>query len=366
MADPAISLIDELEDALKGGSADRRIKTLRHLTDLFLRGADRLNDEQIGVFDAALVQLAQRIETKALIELSTRLAPIDNAPSEMIRSLARNDEIAVAGPILAESARLTTSDLVEIAATKGKGHLLAMSGRNKLDQTVTDALLLRSDHEVTCKLAANAGSEFSNEGFATLLKASEDDEGLAFLTGVGIDLPVRLLRELLARATAAVRHRLLAAAPVHVAREIQRALDAVGEAADREAIRPRDFAIAQRMVQLMKDKGELGESTVRDFATKGKYEEMVTAIAVMCSAPIEIIRPLMQSRRYDGLLVPCKAIDFEWPTVSAILQGRLGARTMGETDLERARSDFSKLSKASAQRLLRFWMVRETAARPSA
>ena len=52
------------------------------MTDLFLNDADRLNDEQIKVFDDALCLLIRRIESRALIELSMRLAPIDNSPIE--------------------------------------------------------------------------------------------------------------------------------------------------------------------------------------------------------------------------------------------------------------------------------------------
>jgi uncharacterized protein (DUF2336 family) len=77
-----------------------------------------LNDDQIAVFDDVLRKLIERIETRALVELSSRLAPIGNAPIETIRRLAWSDEIAVAGPVLSGSARLTTNDLVKIAATK--------------------------------------------------------------------------------------------------------------------------------------------------------------------------------------------------------------------------------------------------------
>lgn len=111
-------LFDELELAIQGGSAERRLQTLRRVTDLFLGGADRFNDEQIGVFDDVLGHLIRKIEARALIELSVRLAPLDNAPIEAVRQLARHDAIAVAGPVLAESARLTTADLVEIAQRK--------------------------------------------------------------------------------------------------------------------------------------------------------------------------------------------------------------------------------------------------------
>jgi hypothetical protein len=48
------SLIDELEAAMKSGSSENRVTTLRRITDLFLHDADRLNDDQIRVFDDVL------------------------------------------------------------------------------------------------------------------------------------------------------------------------------------------------------------------------------------------------------------------------------------------------------------------------
>ena len=75
-------LLDELELTKQGGSAEKRIETLRRMTDLFLGGADRFSDEQIGVFNDVLVHLINQIEAKALIELSARLAPDYNAPIE--------------------------------------------------------------------------------------------------------------------------------------------------------------------------------------------------------------------------------------------------------------------------------------------
>ena len=77
------SIIAELEEAIQSGSQDKRVETLRRVTDLFLSGADRLNDSQIAVFDDVLGLLIKRIESKAMIELSARLAPVDNAPRKL-------------------------------------------------------------------------------------------------------------------------------------------------------------------------------------------------------------------------------------------------------------------------------------------
>jgi uncharacterized protein (DUF2336 family) len=92
------SLIAELEEAIESGSSDKRIDAFRRVTDLFVTDADRLTDQQIEVFDDIPGHLIKRIEAKALAELSRRLAPIHNAPVEVVRRLARNDDIAVDGP----------------------------------------------------------------------------------------------------------------------------------------------------------------------------------------------------------------------------------------------------------------------------
>ena len=76
------SLLAELEVAVKGNSPEKRVETLRRITSLFLDESDRLNEQQISVFDDVLVHLIQRIETKALVQLSKSLATVNNAPIE--------------------------------------------------------------------------------------------------------------------------------------------------------------------------------------------------------------------------------------------------------------------------------------------
>jgi uncharacterized protein (DUF2336 family) len=61
--------------------------------------------------------------------MSEQLAPIGQAPPSVVRRLAKNDQILIAGPVLKESARLSEDDLIEIAETKSEQHLLAVSAR---------------------------------------------------------------------------------------------------------------------------------------------------------------------------------------------------------------------------------------------
>jgi uncharacterized protein (DUF2336 family) len=366
-ANAGSSLIAELEEAIQSGDKDRRLGTLRRVTDLFVLDADRLNDRQIDVFDDVIGHLIKRIESKALAELSQRLAPIKNAPNEVIRQLARDDDITVAGPVLNQSPRLSDTDLIEIATTKTQAHLLAISGRSYIAPNVTDTLLQRGDRQVFHKLAGNAGAKFSEDGIATLVKHSEGDDRLAERIGLRLDVPLRLFRELLLRATEAVRSRLLAAARPEMRDQIQRTLTDISEDVAQEAKfhSEHDYAKAQaRAIAMHKDR-RLDEASIFEAAKAGRYADMIAALSVLCGAPFPLIDNLLQSDQREAFLIPCKAAGLGWPTVRVMLTCRSLGHTVADQDLDRARTDYAKLSQNSAQRVLRFWQVRQTATKGS-
>ena len=78
----------------------------------------------------------------------------------------------VAGPVLAQSPRLVTADLVEIASSKGAEHLYAISSRAAIEMQVTDILVRRGDFSVKRKLAGNTGAQISESGFNSLLRSA--------------------------------------------------------------------------------------------------------------------------------------------------------------------------------------------------
>jgi len=364
-----LSIVDEVETAINTGSAEKRLETIKRVTDFFLSSAVKLNGEQIELFDNVLERLIKTIELRAiadisariaLAELSGKLAPIAQAPPSVIRRLARNDEIAIAGPVLSESARLGTEDLLEIAETKGEQHLLAISGRWWLKEVVTDALLARRYPAVSRRIINNPGARVSASGFAKVLAQAESDPELAVETGIRVDLPSDLRQQLLRNATDAVRSRLLSRAPPHLFEEIRTAIAAVSAGVNREMSKVRDFAAATRFVALLSEKGELNEATLFGFAKQRKYEETVAALAELSRSTIEVIRPLMQSLRDDGVLIPCRAAGLSWETVHAVLDSRFATGRMGPLESAKAQGQFAKITTENARRLLRFWQVRST------
>jgi uncharacterized protein (DUF2336 family) len=363
------SIVDEVEQAVSLGSPEKSLETVRRVTELFLASAGSFNSEQIELFDVVLERLIKTIELRAIADVSARialaetslqLAGIAQAPPTVIRRLARHDEITVAGPVLTESARLSAEDLIEIAETKSEQHLLAISGRWWLTEIVTDALLARHYPTVSRRLIKNPGARVSASGFAIVVAQAESDPELAVDTGVRVDLPPELRQQLLRDATNAVRDRLLSRAPPHMFEEIRNTIAKVSASVDREMAVARDFTAARQFVSQLKADGKLNEATLFAFARSRKYEETVAALALLSDSSIEVIRPLMQSLRDDGLLVPCKAARLSWEITSAILECRYSTGSMGPHELARAKTQFAKIAPDNAQRLLKFWQVRAT------
>jgi uncharacterized protein (DUF2336 family) len=355
------SLMDELEQAIESGSSDRRIDTLRRVTDLFLVAPAQLNPEQIGLFDDVLAHLVERVETSARAELAKRLAPVDQAPPDVIRDLARDDEIAVAGPVLKESKRLSATDLIDIAQEKGQAHLVAIAGRDRLEEGLTDVLVNRGNREVVHTLATNSRAAFSQAGYSTLVKRADGDEALAEKLGHRADMPPELFRDLLVRATDEVRTRLLSSVSADKQDVIRRVLANVSGQIGREAPALRDVEDAKGFVRMMQETRRLNEAELMTFARHVKYEHVMAALALLCGVSFELIDRLMHGSRNDALLVPCKAAGLGWPTVRAILELRGTRLPTTEQELETAAAEFDKLTKPIAGRVLRFWQVRQTA-----
>jgi uncharacterized protein (DUF2336 family) len=369
MPNANLSIVDEVDAAINIGSTEKCLETVRRVTDLFLASAGSFNGEQIELFDGVLERLVKTIEIRAiaeisariaLAEMSTQLAPIAQAPPVVVRRLARHDEISVAGPVLKESARLSEQDLVEIAETKGEQHLLAISGRWWLKEVVTDALLARRYPSVSRRVVCNPGARVSAAGFAIVVAQAESDTELAVETGVRVDLPPELRNQLLRHATEEVRSRLLSRAPPHLFEEIRGAIAVVSAGVSREMAKAGDFTAAQNFVAQLAGKGELNEATLLGFARQRKYENTVAALAQLSRSTIEVVRPLMQSLRDDGILIPCKAAGLGWETVTAILDSRFSTGSTGPHELAKAKVQFAKITTESANRLLRFWQVRSS------
>jgi uncharacterized protein (DUF2336 family) len=351
---PQVSLIPELETALTRG-APRRRETLERITDLFINDAGRLSEEHVALFDDVIGRLIVEIEAKALADLAGRLAPVGNAPVSVVRTLARHHDIAVAGPLLRQSSRLAEQDLVDIARTRERRHLVAISSRAEIGEAVTDVLVRRGDHEVVRTVVNNQTARFSETGFAALVRRAGHDDVLAVQVGRRGDIPAPLFRKLVMQATGVVQARLLATAPPDRQAAIRRALAKASDEVAARGAQQRDYAAAQESVAALQRAGRLREEELVEIAKAGKLVETVAALAALCTVPLDIVDRLIGGGRPDPILILCKAMNFRWSTVAVVLSLRFGVRRPA---MDTAQAQFERLSTPTAQRVVRFWQTR--------
>jgi uncharacterized protein (DUF2336 family) len=359
----ASALVAEIEGALQRGSLERRGEMLLQITALFLSEADRLTEQQIDVFGDVFIRVMQRIDAQVLMQFSTSLAESSFAPREVIRQLACHEDGSIAVPVLLQSSRLTETDLVDLAGSRGQRHLLALSGRRMLAEAVTDALLKRGDSGVFYALASNVGARFSEFGYQALIDSAERDDDLAEKLGMRLDIPTLVLRKLLAKASGAARFRLLKIAPPEIRGKIEETIRSVTEQIGPKIPRPVDYTEAQAAIRSLNYTGRLNDSTISRFALEGKYTYIVTALSVLSSVPIETIESLISGDSH-GLVVACRASRLDWSTTVAVIRHRPHCQPVSVQELEEGREVFESLSLSAAQWSVRIRTVRNCATEP--
>ncbi len=251
------SLIDELETTILQRDIASRAEILRRVTDLFVAGSAHFDTEQRSLFDDVMGRLVSEIELSARAAFGERISAITHAPTGVTRTLALDDSIDVAGPVLRRSECLDEETLVTGARTKGQDHLLAISQRKRLSESVTDVLVERGNQKVVISTAANTGARFSDFGYSTLVTRSETDNELALLVWSRPEIPREYLLTLFEFASEVVRQKfeMLDRGKADLIQGM------IKQAADRIQTRLReissDFAAALKHVEELHRRGEL-------------------------------------------------------------------------------------------------------------
>ena len=348
------SLIDELIGSVATGSAQHRLRVLQRITDLFVAGSRRYSGQQIALFDDVLQQLSAEIEIKARAKLANRLASMENAPPKLIRVLAFDNAIEVAGPVLISSPQLTDADLVENAATKSQKHLHAIAQRLKLSESVTDVLVERGNRRVVRSVAGNPGARFSLAGYGKLTARARYDRKLTLTIGQRSDIPRQYFLKLLENASASVRAKLEAGNPAAAAA----IRDAVGEIAGTMQQETRaassEYAIAARDAKRRFAGHQVTEHNVHAPAQAQEFEKTVVALAKLGRFPVDLVERALLDEGEDMVLVLARAAGCSWATAKQLLMMYAAKRTLQPDDLSRAYERYERLSPATAQRVVQF------------
>ena len=353
------SLIPELERAIKSHDAERRKAALSGVAELFrnVKIQDE-NDERLELFDDVFAQLVKDMTTSTLAKLSGDLSLAKVAPVKLVQQLAQSDAIEIAHPILSRSNQVSQATLIHVAQTKGQEHLHAVASRARVNATISDLLIERGNEKVVQAVTANANAQISERGFGALTERYSDHEKIAVNIAKRQDVPPRVMKALLSRATDTVRSLIVNSVPLEKRQTVSDILKDCLKPGGLETSVLTVTAEARNTVYALKERGGLKEAALLDFAGKRMFGETVVALALLTSMPIELVEAQMFAQQSDALIIMCKSIGLKWSTVAMILNLRETPPTPAQ--LEGALNDYSVLSVENAMRAMRFYYAKRS------
>lgn len=236
--------------------------------------------------------------------ISETLKDVANAPPDLIRRLARDVELVVAGPVLEFSPVLTDDDLLDIIANDPiHGALNCISRRSSVRVAVADAIVAAEDSAAIADLLANPSAQIREQTLDLILDRAPEHEAwhdplvrrprlpAVAATRLASFVARNLLELLSARQDLAPE--VVDAVRAEVARRLEAAPDVAS--AEREET---PYEAAQRLHAA----GVLGEDAVAKALQEDELMLVTAALAVLADLSHVAVRRVVNQKSSKGVV----------------------------------------------------------------
>ncbi|MBT7247983.1 MAG: DUF2336 domain-containing protein [Rhodospirillaceae bacterium] len=303
-----------------------------------------------------LETLAKDELTRARQILAEALQDVAGAPAPVIRKLAFDTELVVAGPILENSPVLNDEDLMEIIERGSTtGRLSFISKRKDVTEGVSEAIVATADEYAVALLLANPSAQIRETTLDRVVDEAKDViswhaplvsrpqiSGYAAKRLAGF-VAANLIRVL------SIRSDLEPDVLEEVKKAVTNRIEG-GESDLKDAIQLEDtetpLEVAMGKVQKLKDKGDLNEARVRKMVSGGKKEEVIAALAIMNEVPAVAVQKAINAKNIKGVVSICWKAELSAKTAeqiqsvvveigdSEIMKAESGKYAMSDSDME--------------------------------
>jgi uncharacterized protein (DUF2336 family) len=350
-------VLEQLKTSVSRRSAGEQGRIIQQVANLFSSDDYAYSAVQFEFLDRVMMQIIDQVDEAVRIYLSETFASAEAAPRQVVRRLAGDDEIRVAGPVLARSNVLDEDFLTESARTKSQQHLLAISGRHGIGPRVTDVLIHRGNGEVILTLAQNEGAGLSDRGSSAIVVRARDNGQLAEALCRRSDIPRQKLLELIEKASEDVRQHLEAQGEIHAREILELVRSASKKLKDRSLEMSSAYENARERIAGLQRTGGLSESHILSFARERKFEEVVIALSEMFRLLPADIERIVAEGASDRLLILLRAFGLSWSCVREIVLMTQSPPSPKDR-LEQLKTRYQSLPRESAAKTLQFYQLR--------
>jgi uncharacterized protein (DUF2336 family) len=354
----AVSRLTDLIALAKEDSSVKRRELLREVTDLFFtRNAP--SEPEMRQFDEVLSRLASDMEEAVRAELGQTFAGHERPPSRLIFTLATDESIAVAEPVLATSKALSEADLIEVVKTRGQDHLRAVSRREHVSEALSDMIVERGDDTTLDVLLRNDGAQLSREASEAAVERAQSNPALHEAVIERKNLPADLLNDMYFVAEARLRQRILEENAKLDPAVLEQALSAGRKrVAQEDGALPADYEQAEAYVAELRAAGELTPRVLARFLRSGGMTLFLVALAQLADIDFHTARTIVEKRELDALAVVCKAADLDKALFLTYAVVLLNTETEAMGRAQEYGRLYAELPRETALRTLRFWRLR--------
>ncbi|MGV3633488.1 MAG: DUF2336 domain-containing protein [Pseudorhodoplanes sp.] len=336
-------------------SSEKRLELLRRIADTFSvedRGATPTIQYML---DEIVEKLLSQIDRQDRAAASQSLSKFDHLPDGVARSLAFDDDISVARPIIHDYRGLSNTMLVDLASNAGQPHLEAIAGRNALEPVVTDIVVQRGDGQAVRTLAANHTAKFSRFGMSTMINRAAQDEQLQELLVGRSDLSLEAIGQLLPLVSQQLAARLRSSDATFAPSVVQDQV--INWVSDRK----KNIVQVQRSIDRIRSGAEKLDNVLTMLVNEKRLFDVATVIAGVSDFDRDYGFNLVTQGKIDNVVVLLRALAVSWPTAESVLVlriNKLGSEMCGPMISESA---YESVDVAGAQRVVRFLKVRRAA-----
>jgi uncharacterized protein (DUF2336 family) len=284
----------------------------------FGRQYDHLVEGDTRPLAEAVLELLVRDHEKQVRQaLAEAVAASANLPHSVATRLAR-DVLEVAHPMLERSPALGDQDLAEIVRTHAMPYALAVAGRERLSETLSDLLVATNEPDVIAALAGSPGAQLS---LATLRRIVDDHRGDRVIQDRLIRrpaLPYELIDQLVGALGARLEWELIRQRRIGRP-EARQLMAAARDRATLSAIeREHGEDSIERELRHRFTGGELGPEDILGFLRTAEMARVETGLALLAEVDVPRIRQLLYGMDKRGLAALCARAGFGVPHYIAL------------------------------------------------
>lgn len=337
-------------------SSARRNELMKGVASLFAFASERCSLEQIEIYDEVLSRLASMVETEARAFAAEKIAPLRRAPERVVRQLASDEAIAVAGPVLSQSPVLNDRDLIEAASSRGQEHLTAIARRTVLSEQVTSVVVERGDAAVKRVVAGNLGAQIGEDALNLLVQQALRDVATAEALGGRPDTPDEVIEQMVEQAADEVRRAI-------TGKGLRPAEQTLGEATRLAGERMTnaywlglyDFETAWEKVLQQGGMRIVSESLLCQYAVEDRFADVVAVFALMADVDLEESKHWLVRVDTEPFLVAAKALNLRFTTVQTMLKTGPWKHRLSQDVRRDTMNSFMQLDAREARGRLAAW-----------